>query len=550
MMPRKSPAASAALSLIMLYCTASCAPEADEESGTADAAVARAGGEILRGEVPDDVTGLAVYRGIPYAAAPVGKLRWRPPAVHRPREGEQDATAFGNVCPQTQSNAEWYRSVAGMFGASPDLIPPTRNIDEDCLYLNVWTTAKPGNKHPVMVWIHGGGNRDGYAHEPDYHGGSFAARGVVFVSVNYRLGVLGFMAHAGLSAESEIGVSGNYGILDQIAALQWVQENIAAFGGDPENVTVFGESAGGADVATLIASPLANGLFKRAVVQSGGYEIDSFHTLAMAEALGAKISTRLGFDEALSAVEVVDGMRELDWSEFIEKLDDYGIDSMSTTNADGHVLPQPKAVMYYEGQVNDVDIIIGTNKNEAFMWQTDPVDEQSIREFLLLFGEPYAGELASLLAEDVKANPALAMDRLSSASQFLCGSSAIAEGMAAAGKSVYQYYFTRVRPGGEKVLAYHGAEIPYALDTAADWLPGDAVDESLTWQMSQYWVNFATTGNPNAADLPRWPRYKSDGLQYVEFGDAVVARSGLETELCKVLGRHRNERLTPEDVTD
>ena len=474
----------------------------------------------------------------------MGHLRWRAPEPHKPRAGEQDATSFGNVCPQTQSNAEWYRTVADMFGASPEEIPPTGNIDEDCLFLNVWTTAAGTvDALPVMVWIHGGGNADGYAHEPDYHGNALAAKGVVFVSLNYRLGLLGFMAHPGLTAESPRGVSGNYGILDQLHALRWIQDNIAVFGGDPGNVTILGESAGGADIATLIASPLGEGLFQRAIIESGGYEISSFYTMAEAEATGSQVASLLEFDEMMSAAELVEGMRELDWMQFVGNpvLDELG--GLRAINIDAYVLPEPKSEMFASGSHDDVEIVIGTNANESFMWQSTDATVDSFHERLAAYGEPYASELRQLLAEDVATDLQMAMDRLGSAETFLCGSRYIANHMARQGSSVYFYYFTRIRPGGEKVLAYHGAEIPYALDTAAEWLPADGIDASLTETMSQYWLNFARTGNPNGAGLPEWPRYVLDTRRHQVLGDEVTAGGDLEPGICDILDRKLENEL-------
>jgi len=523
-----------------------CSPQSAEpeqlKSGL-DVAQVEAGGESLHGEVLDPDAQLAVFRGIPFAAAPVGKLRWQSPRPHTPREGLQQATQFGGVCPQGQGNAGFYKAVAIQFGKSPDLIPATENIQEDCLYLNVWTTALRAKPQPVMVWIYGGGNSNGYAHDPDYLGHSLAKRGVVFVSLNYRVGQLGYMAHPGLSTESPHAVSGNYGILDQVHALRWVQENIAAFGGDPENVTILGESAGGANIATLIASPLGAGLFHRAIIQSGGYEVSSFYSLAEAEAVGTKVATVLGFENQMSDVEIVDGMRDRDWRVFVEGLKSEDVGSFRAINIDGYVLPQPKAGIFGSGSNSNVDVIVGTNANESFMWQPPGETAESFRDHLATYGEPFSTELRELLADDIEADLQIAMDRFGSAETFLCGSRYIANQMSGSGSDVYFYYFTRVRPGGEKVLAYHGAEIPYALDTTADWLPADETDKNLTAAMSQYWLNFATAGDPNGEGLPEWPRYGADDSRYQELGDEIRPGAGLEPEICDILDRHRFKNL-------
>ncbi|MBW2714613.1 MAG: carboxylesterase family protein, partial [Deltaproteobacteria bacterium] len=278
--------------------------------------IAEAGGEILVGMHVDAGDQMMVFRGVPYAAPPAGELRWRPPEPHVPRTGRQDASRFGSACPQLQGNPDWYRDVAEKFGRPGTEIADLTDIREDCLYLNVWTQNLAGDEpQPVMVWIHGGANVNGVAHEPNYLGYNLAKRDVVIVSINYRLGALGFLAHPALSAESERGVSGNYGLLDQIAALEWVRDNIASFGGDPDQVTVFGESAGAADIGTLIASPLSKGLFRRAIIQSGGYSIDYRKTVRDAEAVGEGFLRTLGVDDGPGQLKQ---MRALSWQDIVD----------------------------------------------------------------------------------------------------------------------------------------------------------------------------------------------------------------------------------------
>ena len=534
------------LTLVTCFILVACSPPSTETQNiesAPDQAQVEAAGETLQGEILDSSTHLAVFRGIPFAAPPVGKLRWQPPQPHVAREGVQQAKEFGAVCPQNQGNVDFYRNVARKFGLSPDL-PAIEPIEEDCLYLNVWTSALHADqKQPVMVWIYGGGNTEGYANDPDYFGDALAKRGVVYVSFNYRLALLGYMAHPGLNTELTNGVSGNYGILDQVAALNWVQENIAAFGGDPENVTILGESAGGANIGTLIASPLGAGLFDRAIIQSGGYEISSLYSLAEAEATGSEVAAALGFDDAMSDVEVVDGMRELDWHTFIDNPELAKFGRPRAVNIDGYVLPQSKASIFEAGSNNDVEVIIGTNANEMFANQSPDATVESFLERLEAYGEPYSTELREVLKDDIEADLQTAMDRFGSAEFFMCGSRYIANNMAANGSDVFYYYFTRVRPGGEKLLAYHGAEIPYALDTAQHWLPADETDKNLTAAMSQYWLNFASTGNPNGDGLAEWPQYDTDQRRYQVLGDEIKTRADLEPEICDILDRHLHEKM-------
>jgi para-nitrobenzyl esterase len=499
-----------------------------------------AAGETLIGERLDEASGLAVFRGIPYAAPPIGPLRWRPPARHSPRRGPQDATRFRDACPQLQSNPEWYRDVAARFGRPPEVVPDLTQIGEDCLYLNVWSqTPYDGELRPVMVWIHGGGNADGFAHEPNYLGHNLARRGVVVVSIQYRLGALGFLAHPALSAESERGVSGNYGILDQIAALRWVGENIEAFGGDPGRITAFGESAGAADIGTLIVSPLGKGLFQRAILQSGGYQINSTQTLRDEEALGSRLMGALGIEESPESLR---RMRGSAWQDIVSaasrKLPDHSWNAV----IDGWLLPKPAASILDAGEQNEVDLLVGSNENEWFMYISDPVTEADLQASLddNVLKEDHP-EAFSLLEATSPTGLEARLDRLSGSADFHCPSLAMARAMRRRTDRVFVYRFSRVRPGGAKLLAYHGAEIPYVFDTADAWLPGDAVDRALTDRMLAYWVRFAKTGDPNGEDLPTWPTFHPELEDHQVLGDEVRSARGLDRGLCRILDRKRRE---------
>ena len=323
---------------------------------------------------------MAVFRGIPYAAPPVGELRWRPPEPHVPRAGNQDASRFGSACPQLQGNPDWHRDVAQKFGWSPDEIPDLTDIREDCLYLNVWSQNLNGDApQPVMVWIHGGNNIDGFSHEPHYFGHNLAKRDVVVVSINYRLGALGFMAHPALTAESDRKVSGNYGLLDQIAALEWVRDNIASFGGDPDRVTVFGESAGAGDIGTLIASPLARGLFRRAIIQSGGYPLYNTATVSDDAVFGVKLMSALGVGDGPGQLEK---MRALSWQEIVAAVPSAAPGSFTGAVVDGWLLPEPAADIFEAQEQNPTEIVIGSNANEWLMYLTQPVDEKQLHAVL------------------------------------------------------------------------------------------------------------------------------------------------------------------------
>jgi len=537
------------LSLAIIFACACSRTEPESAPDNAETAKTppgrvEAAGEILQGELLDPESGLMVFRGIPFAAPPTGDNRWRPPVPHTARTGVQDATKFGPACPQLQGNPEFYRYLAGRVGAPPDVIPPMDNISEDCLFLNVWTVnPDPEARRPVMVWIYGGGNSNGYAQEPEYMGDGLARRGVVYVSLNYRVGALGFLAHKGLSAESTQGVSGNYAILDQIAALQWVRDNISAFGGDPDNVTIFGESAGAANATTLVVSPPAQGLFHRAISQSGGYPVDIFYTLEEAEILGGEIARHLGLENSANPAQSIEAMRALSWEDIVQGAVDADAGSVSLVNIDGWLLPDSLAAMYKKGVKSDVELIIGVNKNENYPWVKEDATEADLAELLDGYESPYKEEIEVLLAANPEVPIRLQMDRAGSGGDFLCPSLFIAREMARSGNPVYFYQFTRVRPGGEKLLAYHGAEISYALDSAYEWLPADDTDLALTETMGQYWVNFAAKGSPNGGDLVEWPAFTVKAGEYLELGDVVRSRSGLETGLCAILDRYRETRM-------
>jgi para-nitrobenzyl esterase len=503
-----------------------------------------AGGETLVGERLVGNARTAVFRGIPYAAPPVDELRWRPPESHLPRAGNQDASRFGPACPQLDGNAEFYRNVAGSFGWPRDEIPDLTDIREDCLYLNVWSQNLGSDEpQPVMVWIHGGGNKNGYAHEPNYLGHNLAKHGVVIVSINYRLGALGFMAHPALTAESDRKVSGNYGLLDQIAALEWVRDNVEAFGGDPDQVTVFGESAGGANIGTLIASPLAKGLFRRAIIQSGGYSFYNTATVSDEAVFGVELMSALGVRDSPGQLEE---MRALSWQEIVAAAKRLAPSTFPRAVVDRWLLPKPPADIFGAQEQNPAEIVIGSNANEWLMYLEQPVGEKQLHAALnQSIREGHRAEMLAALNKAVSGDAAAKLDLLAGGAYFHCPSLAIAEAQREVTDRVFVYRFSRVRPEGEKILAYHGAEIPYMFDTADYWLPADRVDWALTDAMVAYWTQFAKTGDPNGArrpggaKLPNWPNFDPQRDTHQDLGDEVRATTGLQREFCETLDRGR-----------
>ena len=481
--------------------------------------------------------GLASFKSIPYAMAPTGERRWRPPLPAIARSGTLDHSTFKAACPQRPTNHAWYANVARHFGIPETGLGELETISEDCLHLNVWTRNLSGAAlQPVMVWIHGGSNIDGYSNEPNYDGQQLTSQGVVVVSINYRLGVLGFLAHPALTAESAESSSGHWGFLDQIAALKWIQANIHRFGGDAKRITVFGESAGAADIGTLLISPLAKGLFSQAIIQSGGYPINSFETLAEGELMGMQLTDYLTIPASDTQAKQ---MRALHWKTLVyavpKALDDYYFDA----RIDEWLLYEPAALAFAEGRISPIKLIIGANANENYMYIPDSADDKTVQAQLDKFA-PYQTKIAAQLAS---LTPRQQLDKIGSSNDFICPSIYIATSQASAGLDTYLYYFARVRPDGERILAYHGAEIPYVFNTADEWLPADKIDLYLQAQMLRYWTNFAKNGDPNSEHLPQWPKYDTQQQAYLSFGDTIKVNMRLNQVLCDTLNAVLDNRL-------
>lgn len=462
------------------------------------------------------------FSSIRFAEAPVGDWRWRTPRPVADPSADIpiDATRWPSACVQDHGNVEWYQGIAKAFGQPPEVAPQRPEIAEDCLFLNIWT-PDVGTQLPVMVWIHGGANVNGWSFEPNYRGRELAAMGTVVVSIQYRLGVFGFLAHPTLSAESPHGSSGNYGILDQIEALRWIQANIADFGGDPDNVTLFGESAGAGDIAYLLLSPLTEDLFHRAISQSGGWPVDQRRTLAENEAQG------VDFLSGTTAASI-DELRGKPAAPLFADAKEHFKRDYDDPPVDGWLLPAPPADLLAENAFVPRPVMFGFNADEMLMYLGTPT-VGSWHEALDELTEPSAVE--ELLA---RLPIPQRLDELASATQFTCPSIALANGFAAGGAPTYVYRFDRIRDGDHGIGAYHGAEIPYLFDTHDAWLPTDDVDRELTRRMMGYWLNFATSGDPNHDDAPLWPRWNDDNLVQTLAED--IQPRAFDTQLCSMLG--------------
>jgi para-nitrobenzyl esterase len=472
--------------------------------------IAVEGGQLTGTPTIQWTPGVRLFRGIPYAAPPVGNQRWRPPQPVVPWQGVKRADDFSPACMQLPTSTE---GNAWREGHTP--------VSEDCLYLNIWTPARSAaDRLPVMVWIHGGGNTRGAASENQYDGAYLAKKGVVFVSFNYRMNVFGFMAHPELTRESEHRSSGNYALLDQIAALQWVQRNIARFGGDPAKVMLFGHSAGASNVVSLVASPLAKGLFHRALALSGT-SLAVRTTLAEAEKAGVTFGQTLGAPSLAalrqkSAEEVLKAQRP----------------RMGAV-VDGWVLPQDVYSIFAAGRQNKVPLVVGSVANDAPGAGTAPTaaDAQASARstyadradrYLKLYPATSDAEAAKS-AHAFRTNSALANARL------------LARLHAKNAQSpVYWYYFAHTSPVPEGEVwdgrpapswgAYHGSELVYVFNAFPfqDW-PWRPVDRKLGDTISSMWANFARTGSPNGNGLPEWPAFDPKLDVLMHFADTPKA---------------------------
>ena len=478
----------------------------------------------LRGSGSD----IRSFLGIPYAAPPTGDLRWRPPQEIASWSGMRDATHYAHACVQAND----------------------KNSSEDCLYLNVWTPAASLQQRlPVMVWIHGGGFVAGSGSDPKFDGTRLSQKGVVIVTINYRLGVFGFLAHPDLTKESPHHASGNYGLMDQIFALRWVQQNISAFGGDPSRVTIFGESAGATSIGYLLVSPLAKGLFQRAILESPSRVLlpdpelsKVVDGLTPMESVGTAITPHIAEARMWSTAEVLRRAKAVTDALFAPggkgKLGLRPEGHMHMPNAhdvpwwafvDGWVIPHQTQTSYREGNEITVPVLAGTNANEGsiFLLNFPVKTAEEYRDYLRQNYAPYERAMFSLYPATSAAGIKAAVDGIITDALFLYGVHGIAEAEQHKEQAVFLYRFSR--GSRDKKLAalgaWHGAEVPYVFGIADPRLSPErfnARDREISGQMMDAWTNFAKTGDPNARGLPRWPAASEQDENYMDFGDTTA----------------------------
>ncbi len=471
----------------------------------------------LQGALQDDVLS---FKGIPFAAPPVGDLRWRPPQAAATWSGVRPALDYGHDCMQKPFGGD-----SAPLGTAPA---------EDCLVLNVWRSAQASaGKLPVMVWIYGGGNVNGGSSPSVYDGSAFARKGIVFVSFNYRVGRFGFFAHPALTAENPAGPLGNYAYMDQIAALRWVKRNIAAFGGDVRNVTVIGESAGGASVHMLMASPMARGLFAKAIVESGGGRslLGPEPDLKAAEAMGINFAHAMGIEgdgsDALAALRGLPADKIVNGLDLVALFNPAQKKNFAGPMIDGEIVVEPPERAYLAGHVAKVPMIVGANSADFGYSMAKTVDEALA---------PYGAALdaAKLAYDPGSSGDARAVGSRVMMDQMMVEPARfVARALSSGGQATYEYRFSYVADsmrGEWKTGAPHASEISYVFDTVAAKYGAKLTPEDAAVALSAngYWANFAKTGNPNGAGLPHWPAYSTTKDVLLDFTAAGQPVAGAD----------------------
>lgn len=469
-------------------------------------------------------SGVQAFLGIPFAEPPVNELRWERPVPIQGSLGNVNATQFMPACMQTGSGLAWYHGMMSRVGVDPSLMKGPE-YSEDCLYLNVWTTGDASQSKPVLVFIHGGSNTGGWSYEPNYHGHALAERGVVVVTVAYRLGIFGWLSHPDMAIR-------NPGLHDLIVALDWVNTNIGAFGGDPNRIVVSGESAGADNALHLALAPAMVGKLAGVIHQSAGWSVTSTLKPEDGFALGeALVAYHLGADgtfadlKGISAAELLDSQLDVFSGHYFSPI------------PDPETLPVSLEQTVASDSLPVLNLLIGSNRNESLMYIPDGA---VLTNYLEGYFPPENWEdIKAMLGADL--SELAQMDRLRSAVQYTCPSLTLAQATQEAGGAAYVYRFDRVREGFDAIGAYHGAELPYVFDTHDPWMPTSAVDLKITDALVDYWVAFLTNGSPNESQSgdseitdATWPAWTQQ-QQALVIADEVSTQTHPDAALCEFL---------------
>ncbi len=501
---------------------------------------------MLEGAWSQADASIGVFRGIPYAQPPVGDLRWRAPQDLASWTGVRHATKFGAACWQSYSDDAFVWS-RGEFPRS-----------EDCLHLNIWQPEKTDATAPVMVWFHGGAHTGGFAHVELFDGTELARQGVVVVTVNYRLGPWGFLAHPALAEESEHNSTGNYGLMDKIAALKWVQKNIQGFGGNPDNVTLFGQSAGSSSVCALMASPLASGLFDKAIGQSAACLVKEKRD-ANGQQRGARLAQlalgELGAQDSESQVTAKQ-LRSIDNQSLLSAMENSPWSEGSRIVVDGWVLPEAPVDVFNANQQAKVPLLVGSLANEGheLLPLNNALTESELDQYLNKTFAETAPKLKALYAEDLAISPGMALREILTDAFMAMSMRGWAQYNHNADQPTYLYYMDYVPPayqiylfddpnlnlpgGPRSTGAYHSGDLAYVFNnvgkTGDFWLEEDF---AMARAMSGYWTNFAKTGNPNGTNLPNWARYETQNHNTQLLSNPIKTIAGAKREKLDLLAQ-------------
>lgn len=489
--------------------------------------------------VKDANKGVEVFTGIPYAQAPVGELRWREPQAPSPWEGVRVCETFGPMAMQLRQNpvVAFGSKIVG-YNENPVSLKDNylEAMSEDCLYLNVWRPEgiSEGDKLPVLFYIHGGSLNSGQSYFSAYNGASLASQGIIVVNIAYRVGVFGYMADTELIEESPNHTSGNYGLLDQIQALKWVNENIASFGGDASNITIAGESAGSSSVNALCVSPLAKGLFRRAVAESSGITpkipYHTFRSLDMALEVGESIKEEFG-------CKSIEELRKIPAEKLVKTK---GRNNEMTV--DGYAITKQPYLTYEAGENNEESVLGGFNADEArvFIMFDKKARLSDYEEHLALFAGSYAGKLSAMRPATSNEDADENFNELIGLAWFGYSHYTWSEYMKNLQRPAYLYYFHK---DNKALGSWHAGELPYFYGNIPDGNNYTDVDRELSETIQKYYVNYVKTGNPNAEGLPEWTSYNEDSSKYLQLSDKVEMVNNKYVEIFKLYDQVMEERL-------